>query len=278
MPNGGRWGVVHPQRCWNQPLTFCHDEGTHHEADEDAYGGDEPEVGGGVGEIGADRHAEESGEGGEGEEERGHDVQAMGGAGHDFGALGLCLGLLGDGEAESELGILEEELGGALDAGGLIAQIDQIAVGFDEFAGLLQGTMHAARAAQDRGDGFEDGVLLGGGLCGVLGFVEFFEPCGIGCQMVLQGETAAVFGAGFPCAIGLAPKQGGLADGVIRPGQQVEDDEQVLFFEDGALRPGLAADAIADGLGDSGPKFRDDLEVWFHEWEGVSRWHESRWR
>ena len=211
-----------------------------------------------------DRHAEKAGECRQRQKQGREHIQPVGGVCHALGALSLRLGLLGHGEVQAELSILQQQLGIAFDAGGLVTQIDQIAICLHEFAGLLQCAMQSTRGTKHRRDGFEDLVILGRGLRDVLGLVELVETSGEGIQVILQRQRTASIRARFPCTVRLPPKEGWSAGGIIRSRDLVKDDKQVLLFQHGTLRAGLAAHPVADRLRDGGPELRDDLDLGFH--------------
>jgi hypothetical protein len=199
-----------------------------------------------------------------------HHIQAVRGVRHDLRALRLRLGLFRHREVQAKLRVLQQQFGRAFHTRGLISQIDQIAVQFYKFTRLLQCAMQATRAAQHGSDGFERPVVLGCGLCGVLFLVEIIQPRHIGRQVVLQRKTSSIVRAGFPSTVWLPPKQRRPPGDIIGPGQLMKNDEQVLLLKDRTLRTCFPAHPVANGLRNGGPKFRNDLNVWFHDWDCIS--------
>src|SRR5687767_12878828 len=99
--------------------------------------------------AGGEVHAEDAGDGGEGKEDGGEDVQAVTGAEGFSAEEGLLFGFANAAVLNHVANVFEEEVEVAFDVVGAIAGVDEEFFVFDGVARGLKGGVHVAGGADD---------------------------------------------------------------------------------------------------------------------------------
>src|SRR5690606_36902937 len=147
------------------------------------------------------------GPGAERQEHGGHAVEAVGGLGAAAAGLGLLVGAAGQGAVEAEARVAGQQLGAALDAVGVVAEIDDAGVGAAALPRVVEGGVQVSRGAGDGGEGLEDLEVLVDVVVVLEPLVEAGESGRVRVDGLAQGQPSLAAVHRAPASAGLAPGQ-----------------------------------------------------------------------